>query len=64
MHWSVQEKNMQEKHPEAFAVWSLENAVNFGMRAKKINKTQLLKYWNQLKLDASKRKFLNMLLKK
>ena len=63
-HWSVEEKHMREKDPEAFALWNLEHAINFGLGKKPLKKTELLKYWDRLDLDTHKKKFLSILLHK
>ena len=44
-HWSVDTTEL-EKYPEAFAVWKLEQAVNFGIRNGKVSERQLRKYWD------------------
>lgn len=62
-HWSVDEEKMR-KSPEAFAIWSLENSINFGMRKNRLKKADLLMYWNKLDLDHAKKRFLSLLLKK
>ena len=62
-HWSVDEEKMK-KDPESFAIWSLENAINFGISRGKLNKKELIKYWDRLDLDIHKRKFLSLLLQK
>jgi len=60
-HWSVDTTEL-EKYPEAFAVWKLEQAVNFGIRNGKVSERQLRKYWDKLDLDPQKKKFLELLL--
>ena len=63
-HWSVEQEKMQKEDLEAFTIWSLEQAINFGLGKGPIKKTSLLKYWDKLDLDISKKKFLSMLLQK
>ena len=60
-HWSV-DTSALERDPEAYAIWRLEQAVNFGLRDDKIKKEELVKYWDRLDLDPSKRKFLALIL--
>lgn len=60
-HWSVDMRAL-EKDPGALAVWELENAVNFGIRNGKINRQDLLTYWDKLELDPHKKKFLSLIL--
>jgi len=68
-HWSVDEAELK-KDKNAYAIWRLEQAVNFGLRFDethrkgKINKKELLKYWKKLDLDPAKKKFLSILLLK
>ena len=60
-NWSVDIKQLK-KHPQKYAIWKLEQMVNFGLGGEKINKNQLKKYWNFLKLDPKKKKYLEFLL--
>ena len=59
-HWSTDTTELY-KDPEAFAVWSLEQAINFGLGGKKIKKFELKQYWNLLDLDPYKKKFLSLI---
>ena len=60
-NWSVDEKQLA-KEPEKYAVWKLEQMVNFGLGKDKLDKQQLLKYWDMLEIDPARKKFLNLLL--
>ena len=60
-HWSV-DTTALEKEPDAYAIWRLEQAVNFGLRDGKINAVELKKYWDRLDLDPQKKKFLALIL--
>ena len=62
-HWSVDTTEL-EKDPRKFAIWRLENAINFGIREGKINERELEDNWNELNLDPHKRKFLALILEK
>ena len=62
-HWSVDTTELQ-KDPKKFAIWRLENAINFGIRDGKIDRRELEDNWNDLDLDPHKRKFLALLLEK
>lgn len=62
-HWSVDTTEL-EKDPEAFARWELEQAVNFGIRDRKISEPALRAHWEKLDLDPHKKKFLALLLEK
>ncbi len=56
-HWSVDTTELK-KNSEAFAVWSLEQRINWGIGEDKISKKDLLKYWNKIDIDPFKRKAL------
>lgn len=60
-NWSVDIKELK-KDRNKYAVWRLEQQVNFGLGGKKIDKLQLKKYWPRLNLDAKKKRFLSLLL--
>ena len=62
-NWSVDIKKIK-KDREKFAIWKLEQMVNFGLGGKKIKKSELKKYWKVLNIDPAKRKFLSLLIKK
>ncbi len=60
-HWSVNTKEL-EKHPEGFAIWKLEQWVNWGIGEAFVKKSDLIKYWNKLDIDQWKRKALSLAL--
>ncbi len=60
-HWSVDTTEL-EKVPEGFAIWKLEQRINYGIGEEKINKKELLKYWDRLNIDAFKRRALALAL--
>ena len=60
-HWSVNTKDL-EKDPEGFAIWKLEQWVNWGIGKPKAKKKDLIKYWNVLDIDKWKRKALSLAL--
>ena len=49
-----------QKDEAAFAVWRLEQLVNFGLGAEKIDLSELRTYWERLDLDPCKKKFLSL----
>lgn len=58
MHnWSVDTTEL-EKDPEKFAIWRLEQMVNFGAGGERISSADLRHYWNRLLLDPAKKRFL------
>ncbi len=60
-HWSVNESELK-KDPQAYAVWRLEQRINFGLGAQKINKAELKKHWDSINIDPFKRKALALAL--
>lgn len=62
-NWSTNTKKLR-KNKEKFAIWKLEQLVNFGLGKKKIKKAELKKYWKIIDIDSSKRKFLSLFVKK
>lgn len=60
-NWSVDIKELK-KDKDAYAVWKLSQAINFGLAGEKLKKNELKKYWSRLKLDPAKRKYLKFLL--
>lgn len=60
-NWSVDIKQLK-KDKTKYAIWRLEQQVNFGIGNKKLSRSQIIKYWPLLNLDAKKKKFLSILL--
>jgi hypothetical protein len=60
-NWSIDEKKLA-KEPEKYAVWKLEQTVNFGLGKEKLDSRELLKHWDALKIDPARKKFLSLLL--
>ncbi len=60
-NWSVDTAELK-KDKNKYAIWRLEQMVNFGLNGGKLNRRQLKKYWPFLNLDAKRKKFLSMLL--
>ena len=60
-HWSVDTEKLK-KNPEAYAIWELEQMINFGLRSGKIKRLELSRYWNKINLDPHKKKFLKLIL--
>jgi len=61
-NWSVDTEKIS-KDKERFAIWKLEQMVNFGLGGKKIKKSELKKYWKIINIDPAKRKFLSLFVK-
>ena len=60
-NWSTDEEQLK-KDPEKYAIWRLEQMVNFGIGGEKIREADLIKYWDRIDIDESRRKFLAVLL--
>ena len=61
-NWSTNTKKLK-KNKEKYAIWKLEQLVNFGLGKKKIKKSELKKYWDIIDIDLAKRKFLALFIK-
>ncbi len=62
MHnWSTNERVLK-KNPKKYIIWRLEQLINFGLGDEKLDKSAVKKYWSQMKIDASRRAFLSLLL--
>ena len=60
-NWSTDTKELK-KDKKKYAIWRLEQLVNFGLGREKLSKKDLKKNWADLDLDAAKKKYLKMLL--
>ena len=60
-NWSTDTAELK-KDKKKYAVWRLEQTVNFGLDNEKLNRRQLKKYWPFLNLDEKRKKFLSILL--
>lgn len=60
-HWSVDETELAKDH-RAFAIWRLEQRINWGLGEGKIKKSELVAYWNEIDIDPWKRKALSLAL--
>lgn len=60
-NWNTNTVNLK-KNTDKFKIWSLEQAINFGLNGKKLKKKELKKYFSKLTLDPSRRNFIQFLL--
>jgi len=60
-HWSVDE-DVLKKSPRDYAIWRLEQRINFGVGNEKIDHKELKTYWNDIDIDPHKRKALALVL--
>jgi hypothetical protein len=62
MHnWSIDITELK-KDKKQYAIWRLEQMVNFGLGGKKICREEIKKYWKIIDLDRNKKKYLKMIL--
>lgn len=60
-NWSIDLGKLGRKSKEA-VIWRLEQTINFGLNGSELNKNLVKKYWNKLRLDPLRKKFLKFLL--
>ncbi len=60
-NWNTDIKQLK-KDKKQYTVWRLEQAVNFGLGKKKLDKKDLKFFWSFLRLDPKKKKYLEFLL--
>lgn len=60
-NWSTDEERIK-KDKEKYAIWKLEQMVNFGLGGKKLKQKDLLKYWSKLHIDPARKKLLYLFL--
>lgn len=60
-NWNTDTTELQ-KDPKAYAIWRLEQLVNFGLHGEKIQRSELKQYWDELHLDPKKKTYLSFLL--
>lgn len=60
-NWSTDTKQLK-KNSKQYAIWRIEQMVNFGLDGKKLSRKDLKKYWSELHLDPKKKTFLSWLL--
>lgn len=60
-NWNVDE-NRLKKNKEEYAIWKLEQMVNFGLNGEKINSRDIRRLWHKLRLDPARKSFLQLLL--
>lgn len=60
-NWSTDTTELQ-KDPEKYAIWRLEQLINYGAEDEKLDESLLRKYWDKLDMDELTRKYLSFLL--
>ena len=63
MHnWSTDEQQLARSDPRRYAVWKLEQLINYGLGGDKIDRAALRRHWDELEIDPSRKAFLELLL--
>lgn len=60
-NWNTNVETLK-KDPEKYAIWRLEQLINFGLDGEKISEQELKKYWDKIQVDPSKKAYLKILL--
>jgi hypothetical protein len=60
-NWTVEEQELR-KDPHKYAVWRLEQCINYGLNDEKLQHDELMRYWNDLVLDPDRKRFIELLL--
>lgn len=60
-NWNTDTRELK-KNKEKYAIWQLEQKINYGLNGEKLNATLLKKYWHKLRIDPLYRKYLHFLL--
>ena len=60
-NWNTDTTELK-KNPEQYTIWKLEQLINYGLDGEKINKKELIKYWDNIRIDSQKRDILAFLL--
>jgi len=60
-NWSVDLKKLGKASQEA-KIWRLEQAINFGLNGQKLDKATTKRFWQRLRLDPQRKRFLKLLL--
>ena len=62
-NWSVDEDYLK-KFPLKYKLWRLVQPLSYGLDGEKINKKEVIKYWDRIKdqLDPARRDYVNFLL--
>ena len=60
-NWSTDTTELK-KYPEKYAIWKLEQLINYGLDGEKLDKKLLIKYLDKIRIDPDKRAYLEFLL--
>ena len=60
-NWST-DSEILKKFPQEFKLWKMEQLINFGLGGEKLDKSEVKKYLDKLKIDRAKKNYLKFLL--
>jgi hypothetical protein len=60
-NWSIDEEKLK-KDKQKYAIWKLEQMVNFGLGDGKIQENELRNHWDEINIDPARKKYLSLLL--
>jgi|GEM_PF-581277 len=60
-NWSTDITELK-KDPEAYAIWKLQQRINYGLDGVKLSRSELFKYWDRLEIEPDSKKYLSFLL--
>ena len=60
-NWNT-DARILKKNPEKYAIWKLEQLVNYGLDGEKIDRKELIEYWDKIRIEPQYRRFLEFLL--
>ena len=58
-HWSIDTSELA-KYLEQFAIWKIEQKVNWGIGEERLKIAELKKYWDKIDIDPYKRRALEL----
>ena len=61
-NWSTDVQKFKKANPKAYAIWRMEQMINYGLQGEKLSPRLLKKNWDKLFMDAPTRKYLEFLL--
>ena len=61
-NWNIDTSSLK-KSPQKYAIWKLEQLINFGLNGEKIKVSDLKKYWSFLNLDPQRKQVLEFWLR-
>lgn len=60
-NWNTNTEQLK-KDPKQYAIWKLEQLINFGLHGERIKQSELELYWDELLIDPKKKNYLAFLL--